>query len=134
MGKDMNMIVDEFLKHKNYAIIGVSENQEKYGYKIFRNLLEKGYNVYPVNPKIDEIDGVKVYPSLAAIEDPVDVVDLVVPPAVTEKIVRQCKDLGLTRIWMQPGAESQAAIDFCKENEIDVIHGMCVMVMAPHAE
>lgn len=134
MAKDMNTIVDEFLKCKNFAVIGVSRNHEKYGYQIFRNLSDKGYNVYPVNPKIDEIDGKKVYPSLAAIEKPVDVVDLVVPPAVTEEIVRQCRDLGLTKIWMQPGAESRAAIDFCKENDMDVVHGMCVMVMAPHTE
>jgi predicted CoA-binding protein len=134
MTKDMNIVVDEFLKCKNFAVIGVSRNQEKYGYQVFRNLSDKGYNVYPVNPKIDEIDGKKVYPSLAAIEKPVDVVDLVVPPTITEEVVRQCKDLGITKIWMQPGAESQAAIDFCKENDMDVVHGMCVMVMAPHSE
>jgi hypothetical protein len=55
-------------------------------------------------------------------------VDLVVPPPVTERVVREAHQLGLTRIWMQPGAESQAAIDYCHEHGIQVIHNACAMV------
>jgi len=57
-----------------------------------------------------------------------EVVDLVVPPAVTEQIVQECERLGLSRVWMQPGAESRAAICYCSEHGIGVVHGACAMV------
>lgn len=57
--------------------------------------------------------------------------DVVVPPAVTEKIVEECKDLGINMVWMQPGAESDKAVKFCQDHDIGVIHGgPCAMVLA----
>jgi predicted CoA-binding protein len=52
----------------------------------------------------------------------------VVPPAVTETIVLQCAELGLTRVWMQPGSESEMAIQLCRENDIEVVYNSCAMV------
>ncbi len=121
-------LIAEFLALPRYAVVGVSADHKKYGYKIWRSLQEKGYTVFPVNPKYDEIEGERCYRSLAEVADRVDVVDVVVPPKVTEEIVRQCAELGLTRVWMQPGAESDEAIRCCRENGIKVLHDVCVMV------
>ncbi len=123
---DQNLIA-EFLALPRYAVVGVSADHKKYGYKTWRNLREKGYTVFPVNPKYDEIEGERCYRSLAEVADRVDVVDLVVPPKVTEEVVKQCVALGLTRVWMQPGAESEEAIRFCQENGVQVLYGVCVM-------
>jgi predicted CoA-binding protein len=57
-----------------------------------------------------------------------DVVNVVVPPKVTEHLVETCKKLGITKVWMQPGSESEKAIKFCEENGINVVYGVCVMV------
>ena len=57
-----------------------------------------------------------------------DVVDFVVPPRVTEQVVEPCKILGTTKLWMQPGSESETAIKFCDENGINVVYGVCVMI------
>ncbi|RLC71720.1 MAG: CoA-binding protein, partial [Chloroflexi bacterium] len=57
-----------------------------------------------------------------------DVVDIVVPPALTEKVVRQVHELGLPRVWMQPGSESEEAVRFCEEHGIAVIHDACAMI------
>lgn len=57
-----------------------------------------------------------------------DVVDVVVPPKVTEHTVETCRKLGITKVWMQPGSESKKAIKFCEENGIDVVYGVCVMI------
>jgi predicted CoA-binding protein len=57
-----------------------------------------------------------------------DVVDVVVPPKVTEAVVKTCKKLGITKVWMQPGSESEVALNFCKENGINVVYGVCVMI------
>lgn len=121
-------LIAEFLALPRYAVVGVSADHQKYGYKIWRSLQEKGYTVFPVNPKYDEIEGERCYRSLAEVADRVDVVDLVVPPKVTEEVVKQCVALGLTRVWLQPGAESEEAIRCCRENGIKVLHDVCVMV------
>jgi len=56
-----------------------------------------------------------------------DVIDLVVPPKVPEHVVKTCKKLGIKKVWMQPGSESETAINFCRENGMDVVHGVCIM-------
>ncbi len=124
----MEELIKDFLAQKVFAVVGASSNEQKYGNIIFKNLVSRGYKVYPVNPRLDVLDGVKSYPSVSAIPEKVDVVDVVVPPKMTEELVKECKKLGITRVWMQPGAESDAAVKYCKENGIGVIYGACVMM------
>ena len=121
-------LIAEFLHLRRYAVVGVSADHKKYGYQIWRDLKRKGYTVYPVNPKYDQIEGERCYRSLRDVADKVDVVDVVVPPEVTEDIVRQCAELGLMRVWLQPGAESEEAVRLCQESGIKVLHGVCVLV------
>lgn len=121
-------LVLEFLDKKNvFAVVGVSKDPEKYGHRVYRDLRDAGLKVYPVNPNADEVLGDKCYPSLEALPRKPDVVDIVVPPKVTEEVVKTCKKLGMKKVWMQPGSESQAAIDYCRKNGIDVIYGICIM-------
>jgi len=124
----MQDLIGEFMAQKTFAVVGATDNPEKYGNQIFKNLKSRGYEVYPVNPKLKELDGVKCYPSLADIPVKVDVVDFVVPPEVTEAIIKDCRQLELNRIWLQPGSESEAAIDYCRENNMKVVHDVCVML------
>ena len=105
-----------------------TDNSEKYGNRIVKNLVSRGYEVYPVNPKLQEAEGLRCSPSIGDIPVRVDVVDFVVPPKATEEILRQCKELGLDRIWLQPGSESEPAIAFCHENNLKVVHSVCVML------
>jgi len=56
------------------------------------------------------------------------IVDFVVPPEVTETTLKECKKLGLDRIWLQPGSESETAITYCHENNLKVVHDVCVML------
>ena len=86
------------------------------------------YEVYPLNPNVSEMFGDKCYSKLGNLPIKPDVVDLVVSPRVTEKIVVNCKKLGVNKVWMQPGSESEKAINFCKDNNFKVLHGVCVMV------
>jgi len=124
----MEELIQEFISERVWAVVGASTDPNKYGHKIFRTLRQAGYIVYPVNPKGGEIEGVTVYPSLADLPERPAVVDIVVPPKVTESIVRQCAQLGLKRVWMQPGAESEEAIRFCREHGIKVVYNACAMI------
>ena len=123
----MRELIEEFMAQKRFAVVGATDNHEKFGYRIFKNLKGRGYEVYPVNPGLEEIDGTKCYASLADIPVKVDVVDFVVPPQVGEKILKECGALGLNRIWLQPGSESEALIDFCHKHNLKVVHDACVM-------
>jgi predicted CoA-binding protein len=127
MGEQQTLISD-FVSRRVWAVVGASQDRRKFGYQIFRSLLDAGYTVYPVNPSGGELDGVKVYPSLADLPRPPEVIDIVVPPAVTEKVVREAHELGLTRVWMQPGAESEASVRFCREHGMQVVERACAMV------
>ena len=124
----MQDMIKEFMAQKRFAIVGATDNPEKYSHQIFKNLKNRGYEVYPVNPKLKELDRTRCYVSLANIPVKVDVVDFVVPPGVTEEILKECKELGLSRIWLQPGSESEAAIAFCRKNSLKVVHDVCVML------
>jgi len=122
-------LIMEFLDKKNvFAVVGASRNPKKYGHQVYKDLRNAGYRVYPVNPNANEVLGDKCYPSLEDLPINPDVADLVVPPKVTEQVVKTCKRLGIKKVWMQPGSESETAISFCRENGIDVVHGVCVMV------
>jgi len=122
-------LINKFLEKTNiFAVVGASRDTEKYGHQVYKDLKTAGYKVYPVNPNAKEILGDKCYPDLKDLPTKPDVVNIVVPPKVTEKTVKTCKMLGITKVWMQPGSESENAIKFCHENGIDVVYGTCVMV------
>ena len=124
----MQDLIEEFMAQKKFAIVGATNNIEKYGYQIFKNLKGRRYEVFPVNPKLKDLEGVKCYASFDDIPVKVDVVDFVVPPEVTAVILKDCKRLGLNHIWLQPGSESEAAIAYCHENNLKVVHDVCVML------
>jgi predicted CoA-binding protein len=116
------------LKDKLIAIVGVSSQVEKYGYKIFRDMLAAGYRVEGINPRGGEVAGRKIFSSLKEIQPVPEMVITVVMPQVTEKIVEECRELGIREIWMQPGSESEAAIKKAEEYGISVTHDSCFMV------
>ena len=124
----MQELVKEFMSQKRFAVVGATDNPQKYGNQIVKNLKNRGYEVYPVNPRLKELEGLSCYPGLADIPVKVDVVDFVVPPGATEETLKQCKELGLSRIWLQPGSESETAIAYCHENNLKVVHSVCVMM------
>ncbi|MBN2101250.1 MAG: CoA-binding protein [Candidatus Aenigmarchaeota archaeon] len=123
------MPVSEFFNRKNkIAIIGASPNPDKYSYKIYIKLKNSGFSLLLINPNHDSIEGDKCYPSLESLPKIPDVVITFVPPIITEGIVAECKELGIKKVWMQPGSESEKAIVFCEENGIEVIHNACFVV------
>ena len=120
--------IKDFLKQESFAVAGSFKDESKYAYRILKLLLAKGKEVYPVNPGAEEVEGRKAYKSVKDIPSDVDAVSLVTPPEASEKIVRQCLEKNIKKVWFQPGAESEAAVKFCRDNGIDVIHGLCVML------
>ena len=115
-------------RKKHIAIIGVSERTEKFGFKIFRDLIKAGFNITGVNPRGMEVLGRKIYKNIKDINTPIDMIITIVPPEVTEKVVQDAIELGIKQIWMQPGSESPAAIKKAESSGITVRHDACFMV------
>lgn len=120
--------VADFTAQKKLAVVGMSRKGRKFGNMAFKELKKQGYQLFPVNPNAESIEGEKCYPSLGALPEPVDGVLIVVPPAETEKVVREAAAAGIKRVWMQQGAESPEAIRFCQENGIEAVHGECILM------
>ena len=126
---DVDELVKRAVKKDSViAVVGASNNPDKYGYKIYQDLKGAGYRVYPVNAREQEIQGDKAYPNISSLPEKPDVVDIVVPPQVTEQIIKEAADKGIDIVWMQPGAESENAIKYAKECGINCIHNACIMV------
>ena len=122
--------VDDFLAQRTLAVVGVSREGKGFGNMAHKELKDKGYRVFPVNPNAESIGDERCYPSLGALPEPVGGVLVVVPPAQTEQVVRDAATAGIGRVWMQQGAESEAAIRFCEGNGISAVHGECILMFA----
>ena len=93
------------------AVIGASHERRKYGNKAVRAYADAGYTVFPVNPKDATIEGLRAYPNVEAIEQPVDFVSLYVPPAVGLKLLPAIAAKQPRELWLNPGSESDDLID-----------------------
>ncbi|UCF40349.1 MAG: CoA-binding protein [Gemmatimonadota bacterium] len=124
--------VTDFLAQRRIAVAGVSRSTGEAANLIYRKLRGAGYEVFPVNPSADRVEGDACYPELGAVPGGVDGVVIATPPAAAEAIVRQCHALGIRRVWMHrsvgQGSVSEAAVQFCREHGIAVIPGACPMM------
>ena len=120
--------INDFLNHNTWAVVGVSNNQTKYGYKVYNQLKKTGYSVFAVNPRLESIDGDPCYSSLSVLPMLPDAVSVIVPPKITEQVIQDCINLGIKRVWLQPGSESREAIRNGEVHGITVIHDHCVLV------
>jgi predicted CoA-binding protein len=119
----------EFLSEGNtVAVVGVSASPEKWGHRVYRALRSFYRNVYAVNPKHGSVAGGRCYPDLRSLPERPGMVVTVVPPHATEETVRMCRQLGIRKVWMQPGSESREAIDYCSRNGIKEVHGCCLVL------
>lgn len=131
LAKTTKAAVEDFVSQPKLAVVGVSRDPKKFGNAAYRALKEKGYQVYPVNRNVEVIDGDRCYASLGVLPEKVDGVVIVVPPKETEQIVREVEAAGITRVWMQQGSESEAAIQYCQTHGIHETHGECILMFAP---
>ncbi len=121
--------IEGFLAAPLYAVAGASNDTDKYGYRCFVALRQSGRTVHPLNPRAPEIAGQKAFASLRDIPGQVVSLSVVTPPAVTERIVEDAIAAGVRFVWMQPGAESPAAVAKAEAAGLSVIaDGSCVLV------
>jgi len=118
------------LEQKVWAVVGVSRDPNKFGYKVYKKLLGKGYTVYAINPNMTELDGRKVYASLKDLPEVPQVVNFVVPPSVTKRAVEEAIELGVRFLWMQPGSADMTAVKSAEKAGLTVVKNQCVLRLA----
>lgn len=124
----MEKIIASMLEKKNWVVVGAHPSPEKYGNKIYKKLLKFGYNVIPVNPVYEEVEGVQTMASLKDIKTSFDCVNVVVSPKRAMVVVKEAIELGIKYIWFQPGAFDEAVIDYAENNGLEVVFHACVLV------
>jgi hypothetical protein len=122
--------VEEFLAQPALALVGASRSGSKFGNTILRELRAKGRRVYPVHPTAQRIDGEPCYARLTALPQRVGGVIVCVPPAQAVDVVRDAAAAGITRVWLQQGAESAYVTGLCAELGIDAVAGECILMFA----
>jgi uncharacterized protein len=121
--------IADFLAGAPHAVVGVSLDRSKYGNKVLRCYLQRGRPVHVVHPRESEIEGVPCVPRIADLPADVHGLSIITPPPVTEKIVGEAAARGIRRLWMQPGAESERALELARELGLTVISGgPCLLV------
>jgi len=134
-GFDLDAKIEDFLAGEPHAVVGASRDRAKYGNKVLRVYQQTQRPVFPVNPAGGEVEGLEAYPSLSAIPQTIYGVSIITPPAVTEQVVAEAIELGVMRIWMQPGAESDEAIRRAEDAGATVIAGgACILVVLGYHE
>ncbi|HET6330162.1 MAG TPA: CoA-binding protein [Holophagaceae bacterium] len=131
----MEQRIKAFMEGGPYAVVGASSDRDKYGNKVLRAYQQHGQEVYPVNPRADEIEGLKAYASLAAVPVRLRAVSIITPPKITEQVVKEAAAAGVKFVWMQPGAESPEAVQTAEDLGLEVIAGgPCYLVLAHYHE
>jgi len=130
--------VHEFLALKRIAVAGVSRDNRRHpsANLIYRRLKAAGHEVFAVNPNMETFEGDRCYPDLKSIPDGVGGVVIVTRPEVTRRIVQDCGEAGVRRVWMhqsmlQGSSVSPEAVEYCREHGITVIAGACPMMFGP---
>ena len=123
-------LIETFLASPAFGVVGASADPHKYGNKVLKVYQQKGLKAIPVNPKEQEIEGVACVASVLDLPPEVQSISVITPPHVTEEVVELAARKGIRNIWMQPGAESDAAVAACKRHNIKVIaDGSCILVV-----
>ena len=136
---DIKEAASVFLAKQRVAVTGVSRTPKTHGSNsVYKRLRERGYQVFAVNPNTGQVEGDRCYPALASIPGGVEAVVIGTRPEIADDTMRECAELGITRVWMHrgPGAGSvsDAATGYGRAHGITVIDGGCPLMFAPAAD
>jgi uncharacterized protein len=137
----LGMKVQDFLAQKRIAVAGVSRDRSHHpvGNLIYDRLKKTGHDVFAVNPHMQTFEGDRCYPDLQSIPGGVDGVVIITRPEVTQRVVHDCTDAGVRRVWMHQSigkgsSVSPEAVEYCRQHDINVIAGACPMMYGPGAD
>jgi predicted CoA-binding protein len=121
--------IQDFLAQKRFAFVGVSSRPKDFSRALFLEFQLRHYEPVPVHPEATEIEGAPCFAHVRDIQPPVDSVLLMTSQAVTDRVVQECVEAGVKRVWFYrgggPGALTDSALQLCEANGIRAIAGEC---------
>lgn len=124
--------IDEFLACRRVAFVGVSSQPDDFSRVVFHELVTRGFDVIPVNPRLAEVEGRRAYARVQDIPEPVEAALLMTPPQVSETVMKDCAEAGIHHVWLHRGAGrgsvSDAAVAEGERNHMSVVPGECPMM------
>ncbi len=122
------------MKRPTVAVVGASADRSKYGNKAVRAYVIQGYEVFPVNPKETQIEGLRVYRSVSEIPVGLDRVTVFLPPALGIKVVEEIARKGTRELFLNPGSESDELIEKAHTLGLNVIVACSITNIGMHPE
>lgn len=116
------------------AIIGASNNPSKFGNKAVRAYLKQGYEVYPVNPEEETIEGLKCYRSVQDVPVELDRISVYLPPAVGLKVLDEIAAKGAKEVWLNPGADSDEVVGRAYELGLQPVVACSILGVGEHPD
>ena len=127
--------IDDFLSQTRLAFIGISRNPADFSRGLYRDLVKRGYDVVPVNPEAEEIEGQHCFASIEQVQPPVEGALVMTPPSVTDQVVQDCARANVPRVWLHRGAGrgavTDSAVSYCQEHGMSVVAGFCPYMFLP---
>lgn len=109
------------------AVLGASEDRSKFGNKSVRAHLRAGYQVFPVNPRSQSIEGQVCFPAIADISQPLDRVSIYLPPNVAIRLIEEVAAVGPREVWLNPGTESPEILEKSRAMGLNVVAGCSIV-------
>lgn len=109
------------------AVIGASNDRSKYGNKAVRAFQQRGYEVYPVNPAADKVEGIPAFKSIRDVPVRPDMVTVYVPPQVLLKLLPDIAARGCNELWLNPGTESSEVLAEAERLKLNVVQACSIL-------
>ena len=120
------MAVEDIIKkYRDIAVVGISDKPDRYSYQVAKFLMDRGYNIIPVNPMLETWMGKRVYSDVHSIDTNVDVVDIFRKPEFIEDIVKDSRGKAKV-IWMQEGIVNESAAKLATDMGMEVVMDKCM--------
>ncbi|MCU4174129.1 CoA-binding protein [Carboxylicivirga sp. N1Y90] len=123
--------INRFFSSGVITIVGVSRNEKKFGRMVFNNLKKNGYQVIPVNPNIDEIDGQTCYKNIKQIPEKIESLLIISQKSKTNELLREALELEIENIWVQKESCTKELVQIAEEAGQQIIHNECIFMYAP---
>lgn len=133
MENDRAVIAELLTTPGRWAVVGLSTNSARAAYGVAAYLLELGHTIVPVHPKAETVHGAPGYPDLAAVPDPVDVVDVFVNSSLAGAVIDQAIAIGARAVWLQLGVMDTAAEQRARDAGLAVVVDACPRIEGPRA-
>ncbi len=112
---------------KSVAVIGASTDRSKFGNKAVRAYAQQGYDVYPINPKASEVEGLAAYPSISAVPVRPNLISVYLPPHLVLKLLPDIAEKGCDELWLNPGTESPEVLAAAERLGLNVVQACSIL-------